>query len=215
MRFPRSTTPSRRSARILGTLTLGLALTLTACGNDEPTNDTSTQVSDTDHNDADVTFASDMIQHHAQALSMVDLTVDRSLDPEVQKLADDIRAAQGPEIETMSDWLQDWNEEIPETMRDHSNAGDGMDGMGDSMDGMESDMPGMMSGDDFDELENASDPEFETMWLEMMIEHHEGAVQMAEDQQDDGQYQPAIDLAVEIVDAQTTEIDTMKTLLGS
>ena len=215
MRFPRSTTPSRRPARILGTLTLGLALTLTACGNDEPTNDASAQVSDTDHNDADVTFASDMIQHHAQALSMVDLTVDRSLDPEVQQLADDIRAAQGPEIETMSDWLQDWDEEIPETMRDHSNAGDDMEGMGDSMDGMDSDMPGMMSGDDFDELENASDSEFETMWLEMMIEHHEGAVVMAEAEQDDGQYEPAVDLAGEIVDTQTAEIDTMTTLLGS
>jgi len=130
MRFPRPITPLRRSARILGTLTLGLALTLTACGNDEPANDGSTKVSETDHNDADVAFATDMIQHHAQALSMVDLTVDRTLDPEVQQLADDIREAQGPEIETMSDWLQEWDEEIPETMRDHSNAGHDMEGMG-------------------------------------------------------------------------------------
>jgi len=44
-----------------------------------------------------------MIQHHAQALSMVDLTMDRRLDPEVQALADDIRAAQAPEIERMSE----------------------------------------------------------------------------------------------------------------
>ena len=215
MRFPRPITPTRRSARILGTLTLGLALTLTACGNDEPANDASTQVSDTDHNDADVAFATDMIQHHAQALSMVDLTVDRTLDPEVQQLADDIREAQGPEIETMSDWLQEWNEEIPDTMRDHYNAGHDMDGMGDSMDGLDSDMPGMMSGDDFDELENAPDSDFQTMWLEMMIEHHEGAVEMAQDQQNDGQYKPAVDLAGNVVDSQTGEIDTMKSLLGS
>ena len=215
MRFPRPITPTRRSARILGTLTLGLALTLTACGNDEPANDASTQVSDTDHNDADVEFATDMIQHHAQALSMVDLTVDRTLDPEVQQLADDIREAQGPEIETMSDWLQEWNEEVPDTMRDHSNAGHDMEGMGDSMDGLDSDMPGMMSGDDFDELENAPDSDFQTMWLEMMIEHHEGAVEMAQDQQNDGQYKPAVDLAGNVVDSQTGEIDTMKSLLGS
>ena len=215
MRFPRPITPTRRSARILGMLTLGLALTLTACGNDEPANDASTQVSDTDHNDADVAFANDMIQHHAQALSMVDLTVDRTLDPEVQQLADDIREAQGPEIETMSDWLQEWNEEIPDTMRDHSNAGHDMEGMGDSMDGLDSDMPGMMSGDDFDELENAPDSDFQTMWLEMMIEHHEGAVEMAQDQQNDGQYKPAVDLAGNVVDSQTGEIDTMKSLLGS
>lgn len=215
MRYPRPTALTRRPAVLLGSLTLGLALTLTACGNDEPAGDTSTQVSETDHNDADVEFATDMIQHHAQALSMVDLTVDRTLDPEVQQLADDIREAQGPEIETMSDWLQDWDEEIPETMRDHSNAGHDMEGMSDSMDGLDSDMPGMMSGDDFDELENAPDSDFQTMWLEMMIEHHEGAVEMAEDQQENGQYKPAVDLAGDVVDTQTTEIDTMKTLLGS
>ena len=99
MRYPRPTALTRRPAVLLGSLTLGLALTLTACGNDEPASDTSAQVSETDHNDADVQFATDMIQHHAQALSMVDLTVDRTLDPEVQQLADDIREAQGPEIE--------------------------------------------------------------------------------------------------------------------
>jgi uncharacterized protein (DUF305 family) len=171
-------------------------------------------VSETDHNDADVAFATDMIQHHAQALSMVDLTVDRTLDPEVQQLADDIREAQGPEIETMSDWLQDWDEEVPATMRDHSNAGHDMEGMGDSMDGLDSDMPGMMSGDDFDELERAPDSEFQTMWLEMMIEHHEGAVEMAKDQQQNGQYKPAVDLAGAVVDTQTAEIEKMKGLLG-
>ena len=215
MRYLRPTTLTRRPAVLLGSLTLGLALTLTACGDDEPAGDTPAQVSETDHNDADVSFASDMIQHHAQALSMVDLTVDRTLDPEVQQLADDIREAQGPEIETMSDWLQEWNEEIPDTMRDHSNAGHDMEGMGDSMDGLYSDMPGMMSGDDFDELENAPDSDFQTMWLEMMIEHHEGAVEMAQDQQNDGQYKPAVDLAGNVVDSQTGEIDTMKSLLGS
>lgn len=215
MRYPRPITPTLRPARLLGTLTLGLALTLTACGNDEAANDASTQVSETDHNDADVAFATDMIQHHAQALSMVDLTVDRTLDPDVQQLADDIREAQGPEIETMSDWLQDWDEEIPATMRDHSNAGHDMEGMGDSMDGQDSDMPGMMSGDDFDELENAPDSEFQTMWLEMMVEHHEGAVEMAQEEQDNGQYKPAVDLAGAVVETQTAEIDKMKTLLGS
>ena len=215
MRYPRPITHTRRPARLLGTLTLGLALALTACGNDEAANDASTQVTETDHNDADVAFATDMIQHHAQALSMVDLTVDRTLDPEVQQLADDIREAQGPEIETMSDWLQEWDEEIPATMRDHSNAGHDMEGMGDSMDGLDSDMPGMMSGDDFDELENAPDSEFQAMWLEMMVAHHEGAVEMAQEEQDNGQYKPAVDLAGAVVETQTTEIDKMKKLLGS
>jgi uncharacterized protein (DUF305 family) len=214
MRYPTPTALTRRPGVLLGGLTLGLALTLTACGNDEPSGDTSAQVSAAEHNDADVAFATDMTQHHAQALSMVDLTVDRTLDPEVQQLADDIREAQGPEIETMSDWLQDWDEEIPETMRDHSNAGHDMEGMGDSLEGMDSDMPGMMSAQDFEELENAPDSEFQTMWLEMMIEHHEGAVEMAQDQQENGQYEPAVDLAGDVVDSQTAEIEKMKGLLG-
>jgi uncharacterized protein (DUF305 family) len=206
------TTPTRRSARILGTLTLGLALALTACGNDESGTD-ATEVSETAHNDADVAFATDMIQHHAQALSMVDLTVERTLDPEVQQLAEAIRAAQGPEIETMTDWLQEWDEEVPETMRDHANAGHDMDGMGDT--GEDSDMPGMMSSDDIDQLEGAPDAEFQTMWLEMMVEHHEGAVEMAREEQDSGRHRAAVDLAGAIVDTQTDEIEQMQALLGS
>ena len=116
------------------------------------------KASATEHNDADVTFASDMSTHHAQALSMVDLTLDRPLDPEVQALAEDIRAAQGPEIETMADWLTEWGEEVPATMRDHANAGHDMGDMSDTMDDMgHDDMPGMMTADDMDGLENASD----------------------------------------------------------
>ena len=63
---------------------LGLSLTLTACGSDDSGSNSSSSVSSTEHNDADVMFASDMIQHHAQALSMVDLTMDWPLDSEVQ-----------------------------------------------------------------------------------------------------------------------------------
>ena len=75
-------------------------------------------MSTTEHNDADVEFASNMLQHHAQALSMVDLTRGRTLDPEVQQLAEQIRDAQAPEIEIFTDWLTDWDEEVPETVRD-------------------------------------------------------------------------------------------------
>lgn len=197
-----------RPARLLGTLTLGLALTLTGCGNDEPATDTTTQVSETEHNDADVAFASDMIQHHAQALSMVDLTVGRTLDPEVQQIAEDVRDAQGPEIETMSDWLQEWGEEVPETMRDHSNAGHGMEEMGQSL-------PGLMTDADFDELENAPDTQFQALWLEMMVAHHEGAVEMARAEQEDGQFAATVELARTVADTQTAEIKAMRTLLGS
>ena len=205
------TKPTTR-IRTLSALALSLALGagLTACGDDSGSVARTSEVSTTEHNDADVTFARDMIQHHAQALSMVDLTLDRDLDPEVLALAEDIRAAQAPEIETMADWLTAWGEEVPETMRDHVNSDDGMEGMdhGDEM-------PGMMTSDDFDSLENASDTEFQDMWLEMMVEHHEGAVEMAETEQDEGQFKDAVDLAGQIVEAQKQEIDTMKGLLES
>jgi uncharacterized protein (DUF305 family) len=207
---------SHRTTRALGTLAISLSLALTAagCGDDDATNDSNAQVSTTQHNDADVTFATDMIQHHAQALSMVDLTLDRDLDPKVQQLADDIREAQGPEIETMSDWLTDWNEKVPETMRDHANAGHDMGDMG-SMDGMDPDMPGMMSAEDMKALQNASDAQFQTMWLQMMVEHHTGAIEMAKAEQADGQYKPAVDLAGDIVKSQSAEIDTMNGLSAS
>jgi uncharacterized protein (DUF305 family) len=210
-------TPKTRTRTLSAlALTLALGAGLTACGDDAGNSGRATEVSTTEHNDADVTFASDMITHHAQALSMVDLTLDRPLDPEVQALAEDIRAAQGPEIETMADWLTKWGEEVPETMRDHANAGHDMDDMSDNMDDMShDDMPGMMSADDMDALENASDAEFQDMWLEMMVEHHEGAVEMAETEQEDGQFKDAVDLAGQIIDAQKQEIDTMQGLLDS
>ena len=194
---------------------LAVGLLLTGCGDDEPDGGSDSADASADHNTADVAFASDMIQHHAQALAMVDLTVELALDPEVQALAEAIRAAQGPEIETMSDWLQEWDEEVPETMRDHSNAGHDMEGMGDSMEGMESDMPGMMTADDFDELESAPDADFQTMWLEMMVEHHEGAVSMAETQLDEGENPAAKELAQAIIDTQESEIERMQDLLGA
>ena len=216
MRF-RSPTTTRTRAIAAAALTLALGAGLTACSDDSSDAAGRTaQVSTTEHNDADVAFASDMITHHAQALSMVDLTLDRPLDPEVQALAEDIRAAQGPEIETMADWLTKWGEEVPETMRDHVNGGHDMDDMSDNMDGMgHSDMPGMMSADDLDALENAPDEDFQDMWLEMMVEHHEGAIEMAEDEQQDGRFKDAVDLAGQIIAAQEKEIETMKELLES
>ncbi len=203
-----------RTTRALGALTLTLGLALTACGNDDGGSDSTTEVSATERNEVDVAFASDMLQHHAQALTMVGLTRNRPLDPEVQQLAEQIRDAQAPEIETFTGWLTDWDEEVPETMRDHTNAGHDMGDMDDSMGGMDSDMPGMMSADDMTALTDASDAEFQTMWLEMMVEHHEGAVEMAQTEIEEGQYEDAVDLAGNIVSSQTEEIETMKSLLG-
>jgi uncharacterized protein (DUF305 family) len=201
-----------RITRALAALTLAAGLMVAGCGDDDAGVDTQTGTGQTDHNDADVAFANGMIQHHAQALAMVDLTVGRDLDPEVQALIEAIRAAQAPEIETMTDWLTQWGEPIPATVRDHVNSeGDGhdMEGMGDDT-GM--DMPGMMSEEEMADLEAASDADFQDMFLTMMIEHHQGAIEMARAQQEDGRYQPALTLADQIETGQSAEIETMEDL---
>lgn len=212
----------RTLRRTVSALALGLSISLgvAACGSDDGGADGSSTTSATEHNDADVTFASDMLQHHAQALVMVDMTDGRTLDPEVQELAEQIRAAQVPEIETFTQWLTDWDEEVPETMRDHVNGGHSDHDPGgsghdmDDMDDMGGGMPGMMSGEDMAALEAAPDAEFQTMWLTMMVEHHTGAVEMAETEQEDGRFQPAVDLAGDIIASQSAEIERMEALLG-
>ncbi len=153
--------------------------------------------SDNDHNAADVTFATDMIPHHQQAVQMAELAESRASNPEVLTLAAEILDAQGPEIETMSGWLEEWDEPVPE----------GMGGMD------HGDMPGMMSEEMMTDLDAASGMNFDEMFLEMMIDHHTGAVEMAQTEQADGQYAEAVELAEEIEASQTAEIETMEALL--
>lgn len=205
---------SHRLTRALGAtlLAASLATSLVACGDDEA-GTTTTELSATEHNEVDVAFARDMVQHHAQAVAMVEMTRERDLNPEVAQLAEGIRDAQVPEIETFSDWLGEWDEEVPPTMLDHANAGHGSGDMSETMEDMDDAMPGMMSGADMDALQDAGG-DFQTMWLEMMIEHHEGAIEMARTEQQDGRYRPAVELAAEIEESQGAEIETMRDLLG-
>ncbi len=194
-----------RYTRALAAVAAALMLTVAGCSSSsEPSS------SGKGYNDADVDFASDMIQHHAQALEMVDLTLGRDLDPQVAELTDQIRAAQTPEIEKMADWLVAWDKPVPETSRDHANAHAEDHGASAEMD---ADMPGMMSADEMDALEKASGAEFQTMWLKMMIDHHEGAVEMAKAEVEEGESAKAVALAKDIISAQDDEISTMKDLL--
>lgn len=151
-----------------------------------------------DFNDADVTFATDMIPHHRQAVEMAKLAETRAESPEVKALATQIMNAQDPEIETMSGWLTAWGKPLPEDMS-------GMD--------MSGSMPGMMSSADMDQLMNASGVDFDQMFLTMMIEHHTGAIEMAKTEQADGMNAEAIAFAQGVDTAQTDEIATMRDLL--
>ena len=192
---------------------------LAGCGSDDSSGAEPQTLSDTEHNDADVTFAQDMIPHHAQALTLVDLTAGRDLDPELADIADQIRVEQAPEIETVAGWLSDWDVDVPETVRDHSNAGHGGGSASDAMREMEEEgdahsMDGMLSADQLETLEDASDAEFPQLWVEAMIGHHEGAITMAEAEQSDGMYRPAVELAGDVVAAQTAEIEELRQIGG-
>ncbi|AWE51554.1 DUF305 domain-containing protein [Streptomyces nigra] len=201
----------RRAA--LGTTAVTAALVLAACGSDNGSDTGSgTQTSasagaeDTAgaHNDQDVSFAQDMIPHHQQAIQMSRMAASQASSAEVKDLAARIEKAQDPEIETMSGWLESWGEDVPSSMP-------GMDHGGHSG---SSDMPGMMDTEDMDELMAASGKGFDTMFLTMMVEHHEGAVEMATTEKDKGQYGPAKELADDIITAQNAEIEEMNKLLG-
>ena len=76
------------------------------------------------------------------------------------------------------------------------------------------DMPGMMSEEDMQSLEDVSDAEFEALWLDMMIEHHEGAIELAQSEQDDGIFEPALSVAEDVISTQTDEISVMEDLRG-
>lgn len=165
-------------------------------GGDDSSETTEAAAPDADFNDADVEFAQGMIPHHEQAVEMADLADGRAESPEVTDLAERIKAAQDPEIEQMTGWLEEWGQEVPEGM-DHG----GMDGM--------------MSDDDMTSLEEASGAEFDEMFLTMMIEHHEGAIAMAETELEDGQNADAKELAQTIIDAQQAEIEEMQGILDA
>lgn len=192
-------------SRSLGVAVLGLtALLGAACSSDDSTvSAPDASVADAPHNDADVEFAQGMIPHHRQAVEMAQLAADRAESPEVLELAERIEAAQAPEIDQMIGWLEAWGEDVPD--------GGGMDhgGMDSGAGGM-----GMMSAEDMEMLGAASGADFDVMFLEMMIVHHEGALEMAETEAAEGEYPDALALAEQIIATQQAEIDEMNGLLA-
>lgn len=178
-----------------------------ACGSgDDPAVDTSGgNASDAAHNDADVAFAQGMIPHHEQAIEMAEMALENSDSDEVKDLATRIKTAQGPEIERMKGWLEDWDEPV------QAKDGGGMSGM--EMGGGSSSGEGMMSDKDMKEMSAASGAAFDELFLEGMIAHHKGAVAMAEIELEEGEFPAAKTLAQEIVDAQEAEIAEMEALL--
>ncbi|PVG84590.1 DUF305 domain-containing protein [Nocardioides gansuensis] len=195
-------------------LLVPLLLLAAACGS-EP--EATSKIPESEpFNDADVAFATDMVPHHAQALSMVDLTVGRDLSPDVAAVAEQVRAAQAPEIEQLVDLLEAWEQPIPETSRDHVNAGHGDHGKHADAGPLpeHEEMRGMASADELAALESARGKDFEQMWLELMAAHHDGAVEMAQEELDSGEDPAALALAESIIEAQEAELEQIEAMLG-
>lgn len=164
------------------------------------TSTSSARAAAAEFNDADTMFAQMMIPHHAQAVAMSETILKKEGVPAaVTHLATKIKAAQAPEIEKMTRWLQSWGQPIqmPTNMASGHN------------------MSGMMSGEDMAKLDAAQGTEAAKLFLTQMIAHHEGAVEMAKTEITDGKNADAVQLSKDIVSAQQTEIQEMKDLLAT
>jgi len=170
--------PLRRRGLRLSVVAAVLAIVLVACGDDDDTASSSTSESSVaaEFNDADVEFARGMIPHHRQAVEMAAIALDPSVEAgtDVQDLATRIKEAQDPEIELMTGFLAAWGQDAS----GETAGSQGMDEMGE--------MDGMMTDEEMQSLADLRGDEFDRTWMEMMTEHHEGAIAMAEIEISDG-----------------------------
>jgi len=229
--------------RVLGAaFALALTLGLTACGSSSTGAATSTSSSSTttntttsgsaaadstDHNAVDVMFATMMIPHHEGAIEMSELALAQASTQPVKDLATRIKAAQGPEIEQMQGWLVAWNAAMPMTSAttapDSGMGGHDMGSMGGteqttaspSVDDFGMGQMMQMSDGDMDALRAATGVEFDKLFLQQMIAHHQGAIEMAEVEIGRGQNPATLALAESIKSGQTAEIAQMQQMLAA
>ncbi|MGZ8177957.1 DUF305 domain-containing protein [Williamsia sp. SKLECPSW1] len=203
----------RRAALAVTALAAGATIALTACGTSSsdtsaPAASSSASASAGSHNAADAMFVQMMIPHHEQAIQMSDMLLAKSgIDPRVVSLAQEIKAAQGPEITTMKRWASSWGVSADGGMSmDHGSMDHG------TMD--KGSMSGMMSADDMDALRSAQGADAAKLFLDQMIQHHSGAITMGQNAIRAGKNADAKQLAQSIVTTQQREIATMRQLLA-
>ncbi|CCK26815.1 lipoprotein [Streptomyces davaonensis JCM 4913] len=203
----------KRGLAAAGLVTVG-ALFLAACGDDDmdamehgssasksAEAEAGTETGAGGFNDADVAFAQMMIPHHEQALEMAELADGRAADAEVKDLAGKIEKAQDPEIRTMKGWLKEWNQPVAAESMPGMDHGSGHGG------------DGMMSDTDMTELKALKGTAFDKAFAEMMIEHHNGAISMAEDERKNGESADAKKMAEAIVEGQSAEVEQLQDIV--
>jgi uncharacterized protein (DUF305 family) len=146
-----------------------------------------------------VKFLADMMVHHTQAVQMTERAKTAAVDPKVKALADRIRVGQQPEIEAMRQMLTARGQTPPNLEHvehmDHSA------------------MPGMATPAQLTQLGSATGTAFDSLFLTLMIKHHEGAVAMSGEQEKNGSDVRVGEMAQEVTVTQTKEIATMRQLL--
>ena len=142
-------------------------------------------------NDADAAFATAMLRQHADGLAMVDDLRGHDVDPRLMEIGSATREAQAPEIEQLTTWLEEWEEPVPETSRDHANAHEGEGEAG-----------------------GTADDGFTEQWITDRIDQLEKSIEIAETEVEQGQHKGAIKLARSIIKSQQAEINELDELRG-
>ena len=176
-----------------------------------------TNIANTSYIEADVKFLQGMIVHHEQAILMSSMVGKRTNNPTIIDLADRIDASQEDEISFMKGWLEDRGENIPgeneHSMMDHH--GNDHHDMGHHDMSMHLDMVGMASPKQLKELENSKSTDFDRLFLQLMIAHHDGALEMVKDLKkfSGAAYDPILNEFVsDLVNDQGVEIERMNTI---
>jgi uncharacterized protein (DUF305 family) len=149
---------------------------------------------------ADVQFMQGMISHHAQAIFMTRLAETHGASPKVLFLATKIDQSQMPEIKMMQGWLYEKKQFVPDTSAYHNMM-----------------MPGMLTAKQIADLQKARGPEFDRQFLNLMIQHHQGALKMVADLMATPGAAQEIDVGIFAGDVETTqsaEIAQMRQLLS-
>jgi len=166
--------------------------------------DEATNLAGTRYTEADVLFMQDMIPHHHQAIVMSRLVAERTDSPDLIEVAGRIEKSQADEIEFMKGWLAERGESVPDP-----SAHDAMH--------ISHEMAGMASPEDMARLEAAEGEAFDRLFLELMIEHHKGALTMVEDllEQPGSAYEPVLyEFTNDITNDQEAEIERMSAMLA-
>ena len=165
--------------------------------------ETAIDIANTSHTAADVEFMQGMIIHHHQALIMSRLAVPSTNNQEILDLAGRIDVSQEDEISFMQDWLKEREEEIQNPEQEHNK-------------NAHHKMIGMASLEEMDQLANSRGTDFDRLFLQLMISHHDGALEMVEGlkEQPGSAYDPVLNEFVsDIVNDQSVEIERMNSLL--